>query len=127
MNTVSLVGRVVQDPEERNLGGNVAMSKFNIAVDRYFGAQKAERQSQGKVTADFPRIVVWGKQAENCVKYLKRGSLVSVQGRLITSVYDRAGEHVYCTEILGERVKFLTHRRNEEYLEKYEDEIADHA
>lgn len=112
MNTVSLVGRVVQNPEERNCEGDVTLSKFNIAVDRYFGAQKHERQSMGKVVADFPRIVVWGRQAENCCKYLKKGSLVSVQGRVITSVYERDGETVYTTEILGEKVKFLSGRRD---------------
>lgn len=120
MNTVSLVGRVVQNPEERHVDGEMTYSKFNIAIDRYFGAQKAERQSMGKVTADFPRIVVWGRQAENCVKFLRKGSLVSVQGRIITSVYEKDGEHVYSTEILGEKVKFLSHKKEEEYIDSYE-------
>lgn len=113
MNTVSLVGRVVQNPEERQVDGDVTLSKFNIAVDRYFGAQKQERQSMGKVTADFPRIVVWGRQAENCIKYLKKGSLVSIQGRVITSVYEREGENIYSTEILGEKVKFLNYKKDD--------------
>ncbi|MDO4753482.1 MAG: single-stranded DNA-binding protein [Bacillota bacterium] len=118
MNTVSLVGRLVQNPEERSYDGNVTLSKFNIAVDRYFGAQKHERQSLGKVVADFPRIVVWGRQAENCCKYLKKGSLVSVQGRVITSVYEKEGENIYTTEILGEKVKFLSNRKDVDYSEE---------
>lgn len=107
MNTVNLVGRVVQNPEEKVLEDGAVMSKFNLAIDRYYGAQKIEKQSMGKVTADFPRIVVWGKQADNCVKYLKKGSLVSIQGKVITSMFERDGENYYSTEILGEKVRFL--------------------
>ncbi len=107
MNQVSLVGTVVQDPEERMSANNLKFSKFNVAVDRYFGSQKAERQSLGKPTADFPRIVVWGKQAEKCVKYLKKGSLISIEGKIITSVYEKEGMNIYSTEILGEKIKML--------------------
>lgn len=90
---------------------NIKFSKFNIAIDRYFGAQRAERQSLGKATADFPRIVVWGKQAENCAKYLKKGALISIEGKIITSVYEKEGVNVYSTEILGEKVKMLQPRK----------------
>lgn len=107
MNTVSLVGRLVRDPDAKRVDNDLALSKFSIAVDRYFGAQKQERQSLGKVTADFPRIVVWGRQAENCAKYLRKGSLVSVQGRIVTSMYEKDGENVYSTEVLGDKIRFL--------------------
>lgn len=110
MNQVSLVGRLVQDPELRELDDGVTYSRFNLAVDRYLGAaQRKEKQSEGKATADFPRIVVWGRQADNCSKYLQKGSMVSLQGRIVTSVYEnKNGENVYSTEIMGERVQFLS-------------------
>lgn len=109
MNQVSLVGRIVQNPELKNLQDGNSVTKFNIAIDRYLAlAQKEEKKNEGKATADFPRIIVWGKQAENCCKYLSKGSMVSITGRVSTSVYENSdGENVYMTEIVGERVQFL--------------------
>ncbi|MDO4799928.1 MAG: single-stranded DNA-binding protein [Bacillota bacterium] len=109
MNQVTLVGRVVQDPELKEIREGVSITRFNLAVDRYLGsAQRNEKKSEGKVTADFPRIVVWGKQAQNCSKFLKKGSLISLQGRVATSMYENAhGDNVFVTEIVGEKVQFL--------------------
>lgn len=109
MNQVSLVGRIVQNPELKNLQDGNSVTKFNIAIDRYLAlAQKEEKKSEGKATADFPRVIVWGKQAENCCKYLSKGSMVSITGRVSTSVFENSdGENVYITEIVGERVQFL--------------------
>lgn len=109
MNQVSLVGRLVQNPELKVLQDGNSVTKFNVAIDRYLAlAQKEEKKSEGKATADFPRIIVWGKQAENCCKYLMKGAMVSVVGRVSTSVFENSeGENVYMTEIVGERVQFL--------------------
>lgn len=109
MNQVSLVGRIVQNPELKNLSDGNSVTKFNIAIDRYLAlAQKEEKKNEGKATADFPRVIVWGKQAENCCKYLTKGSMVSISGRVSTSVYENSeGDNVYMTEIVGERVQFL--------------------
>jgi len=109
MNHVSLVGRLVQNPELKVLQDGNSVTKFNIAIDRYLAlAQKEEKKSEGKATADFPRIIVWGKQAENCCKYLMKGAMVSIVGRVSTSVFENSeGENVYMTEIVGERVQFL--------------------
>ena len=81
----------------------------SVAIDRYLAlAQKEEKKSEGKATADFPRVIVWGKQAENCCKYLMKGAMVSIVGRVSTSVFENSdGENVYMTEIVGERVQFL--------------------
>ena len=109
MNQISLVGRMVQNPELKTLQDGNCMTKFNIAIDRYLASsQKEEKKNEGKATADFPRITVWGKQAENCCKYLAKGAMVSITGRVSTSVYENVeGENVYLTEIIGERVQFL--------------------
>ena len=119
MNQVSLVGRMVQNPELKVLQDGNCVTKFNIAIDRYLAlSQKEEKKSEGKATADFPRIIVWGKQAENCCKYLMKCAMVSINGRVSTSVYENSdGENVYMTEIVGERVQFLEpvnseHRKN---------------
>lgn len=109
MNQVSLVGRMVQTPELKVLQDGNCVTKFSIAIDRYYAnSQKEEKKNEGKATADFPRVIVWGKQAENCCKYLVKGAMVSVAGRVATSVFENTdGENVYLTEIVGERVHFL--------------------
>ncbi len=110
MNSVILVGRLTADPELRFLPGNgTAVATFAMAVDKNLARdKKLEFEQQGKPTADFPRIVVWGKQAENCASYLSKGKLVAVQGRLQTRTYDNnQGQRVYITEVNAERVQFL--------------------
>jgi len=109
MNNVSLIGRLVQTPEIKNLTDGKTMTKFNIAINRYLSqSQIDEKKAEGKDTADFPRITVWGRTAENCCKYLKKGSMISVTGHIMTSHYENdIGERVYTTDIIGERITFL--------------------
>ena len=102
MNSVILIGRLTRDPELRYTSGTqMAVAKFSIAVDRPVRAGK-ERE------ADFPRITVFGKQAENCERYLAKGRMVGVQGRLQTGSYqDKDGRTVYTTDVIADRVEFL--------------------
>ena len=103
MNSVILTGRLTRDPELRYTSGQnqMAVAKFSIAVDRPVRAGK-ERE------ADFPRITVFGKQAENCEKYLAKGRMVGIQGRLQTGSYqDKDGKTVYTTDVIADRVEFL--------------------
>ena len=102
MNSVVLIGRLTSDPEVRYAAETqMAIAKFSIAIDRYQAAGK-EKQT------DFPRITVFGKQAENCEKYLVKGRLVAVQGRLQTGSYkNKDGATVYTTDVVADRVEFL--------------------
>lgn len=101
MNSVILIGRLTRDPELRYTGSQMAVAKFTIAIDR-MARQGEERK------ADFPRVTVFGKQAENCEKYLAKGRLVGVQGRLQTGSYqDKDGKTVYTTDVIADRVEFL--------------------
>ena len=102
MNSVILIGRLTRDPELRYTNGSqMAIAKFSLAVDRPV-RQGEERK------ADFPRITVFGKQAENCEKYLTKGKMVCVQGRIQTGSYqDKDGKTVYTTDVIADRVEFL--------------------
>lgn len=102
MNRAMLVGRITKDPELKYTGGNIAVTRFTVAVTRPFANQKGERE------ADFVGVVVWRKQAENVSKYCKKGSLVGVDGRIQTSSYDaQDGSKRYVTEIVADSVQFL--------------------
>lgn len=102
MNSVVLIGRLTRDPELRYTSGTqMAVTSFNIAVDR-------PTRSGGERQADFPRITVFGKQAENCEKYLAKGRLVAIQGRIQTGSYqNKNGDTVYTTDVIADRVQFL--------------------
>lgn len=102
MNSVVLIGRLTRDPETRYTSGTqMAVCTFTIAIDRM------TRQGEEKKT-DFPRITVFGKQAENCERFLKKGRLVGVQGRLQTGSYtNKDGATVYTTDVVADRVEFL--------------------
>lgn len=102
MNSVVLIGRLTGDPEMRYIASSqTAVAQFSVAVDRPFSKDKE------KIT-DFFRIVVFGKPAENCEKFLAKGRLVGVQGRLQNNNYTtQSGEKRYTTEVVAERVEFL--------------------
>ena len=110
MNNVVLIGRLVRDPELRFVpGSGMAVANFTMAIDKGLTREKKQEfESQGKPTADFIRIVVWGKQAENCSQYLAKGKLVAIQGSIQTGSYKTTtGETKYTTEVLANRVEFL--------------------
>ena len=110
MNNVVLIGRLVRDPELKFIPSNGrAVANFTLAVDKQLPKDiKADYESKGKPTADFIRIVVFGKQAENCANYLKKGIMTSVIGRISTGSYTtQSGEKRYTTEVVANRVEFL--------------------
>lgn len=108
MNISILKGRLTKDPEVRYNPekGMVEYVKFNLAVDR-----PVKRGEEKK--ADFPRITMFGKQAENCEKYLAKGWLVKgrlvlIQGKIQTGSYqDKDGKTVYTTDIIGDKIDIL--------------------
>lgn len=110
MNSVQLIGRLTQDPELRfSQGSNMAVARFTLAVDKGLSRDKRDEMAkQGKPTADFPRIIVFGRQAENCANYLAKGKMCAVSGSVQTGSYkNQQGQKVYTTEILANRVEFL--------------------
>lgn len=102
LNRVVLVGRLTKDIELRYTSSNVAVAQFTIAVNRTFSNQSGERE------ADFVNCVAWRNQAENMSKYVKKGALIGVDGRIQTRSYDDAtGKRVYVTEVVADSVQFL--------------------
>lgn len=110
MNNVILIGRLIKDVELRyTQSSNATYARFTIAVDRGMSKdKKQEAEEKGQPTADFINIVVWGKQAENCQKYLQKGRNVAIQGRIQSGSYTaQDGTKRYTTEVWAERVQFI--------------------
>ena len=102
MNKVILIGRLTKDPELRYTSSNRPVTQITVAVNRTFANQNGERE------ADFINVVIWDKQAENVAKYLTKGRLVAVEGRIQTRNYDNnEGKKVYVTEVVALSVQFL--------------------
>ena len=105
MNKAFLIGRLTRDPELRYSSTNTPIVNFSIAVDRQFTNKEGQRET------DFIRIVAYNKQAENIKKYITKGSLVAIDGRIQTGSYDdKDGKRVYTTDIIADRVQFLSNK-----------------
>ncbi|MDO4799119.1 MAG: single-stranded DNA-binding protein [Bacillota bacterium] len=123
MNSVVLIGRLVKNPEIKFVpASGTAVANFTLAIDKGLTREKKQEfESQGKPTADFIRIVVWGKQAESCSNYLSKGKLVAIQGSIQSSSYKtQSGDTRYVTDVIANKVEFLewgertTNQRNDE-------------
>lgn len=109
MNKVFLIGRLTKDPELRYTSNNVPCCIFSLAVNRNFTNPNGERE------ADFINIVVWKNMAENCSKYLTKGSQVAIEGRIQVRTYDaQDGSKKYVTEVIAENVQFLDSKKEEQ-------------
>jgi len=103
MNKVILVGNLTRDPELSETPSGVAVCRFAIAVSRDYANADGTRE------ADFFNITVWRSRAENCGKYLKKGSKVAVVGSLQTRSYeDKDGIKRNVTDIVANEVEFLS-------------------
>lgn len=101
MNNVTLIGRLTRDPEVRYSDTGTAVGRFSLAIDR--GKDK-KGEDRG---ADFPSVVCFGKTAELVEKYVAKGRLVGVTGRLQTGSYEKDGHKVYTTDVVADRIEFL--------------------
>lgn len=112
MNQVVLIGRLARKPELRYTQSNIAVASTTVAVNR---PRKKDKEEE----ADFINIKVWGKQAENTHKYLDKGSLVAIEGRIQTGSYEgNDGQKRYITEVIADNVQFLESKKSVQITEK---------
>lgn len=103
MNLVVLQGRLTKEPIVRYTpDSQLAIASFSVAVDR------GKNKNGEDMGADFIPVKVFGKQAENCERFLGKGCRVSVQGRIQTGSYeDKNGQKVFTTDVIAQRVEFI--------------------
>lgn len=101
MNSVNIIGRLTKDPEIRYTRDQTAVATFTVAIDRPVSSGQEKK-------TDFPRVTAFGRTAENCEKFLAKGRLVGIQGRIQTGSYtNKDGATVYTTDVVADRVEFL--------------------
>jgi single-strand DNA-binding protein len=104
VNKVILIGNLGADPEVRFTPGGQAVANFRIATNESWTDKNGQKQER----TEWHRIVAWGKLAELCGEYLKKGRQAYVEGRLQTREWtDKEGRKNYTTEIIASTVQFL--------------------
>ena len=104
VNKVILVGRLGRDPETRYTGGGQAVANFSVATDESYKDKNGERQKR----TEWHKIVVWGKQAEIAQQYLKKGSLIFIDGRIQSREWqDKEGQKRTSFEIVASNFRML--------------------
>lgn len=107
LNKAMLIGRLGQDPEVRYTQSNTAVANFSLATNERFKDRNGEWQER----TEWHRIVAWGRTAEICQEYLKKGSLVYVEGPIQTNEWeDKDGHKRYTTEIKAQFMRMLDSR-----------------
>ncbi len=102
LNKAMVFGNLTRDPEMKALPSGMQVCSFSLATNRVYNDRDGKRQE----AADYHNIVVFGKQAENCAKYLTKGSSAYVEGRMQTRSWDKDGVKQYRTEVIADRVQF---------------------
>lgn len=109
MNRVLLIGNTTKAPEYQTTNSGVSVCKFNIAVNRNYTDASGNRET------DFINIVTWRGLADNCAKYLTKGSKIAVCGSIQNRTYeDKNGTKRYITEVLATDVEFLSAKKADE-------------
>jgi len=104
VNKVILVGRLGRDPETRYTGGGQAVANFSVATDESYKDKAGERQKR----TEWHKIVVWGRQAEIAQQYLKKGSLIFIEGRIQSREWqDKEGQKRTSFEIVASNFRML--------------------
>lgn len=107
MNKCFFIGNLTRDPEPSTTNGGISVCKFCIAVQRSRSSESGERE------ADFFNVITWRGLADNCSKYLVKGSKVAISGRIENRSYeDKNGDKRYVTEVTADEVEFLSAKSN---------------
>jgi single-strand DNA-binding protein len=104
VNKVILVGRLGADPDMRYTPSGQGVCELRVATSESWNDKNGQRQER----TEWHRVVVWGKRAEICSKYLSKGRQVYIEGRIQTRNYDdKEGNKRYITEVIANDVQFL--------------------
>jgi single-strand DNA-binding protein len=107
VNRVILVGNLGRDPELRYTAGGQPVASFSVATNERWNDREGKTQER----TEWHRIVVWGKQGENCANYLQKGRSVYIEGRLQTREWeDKEGQKRQTTEVVAQTVQVLDRR-----------------
>ncbi len=107
VNKVILIGRLGKDPEVRNLENGATVANFSVATSETY---KDKNTGEKKEITEWHNVVLWRNQAEVAAKYLHKGDLVYIEGKLRTRSWEKEGVTRYTTEVVGDNMTMLGSR-----------------
>ena len=122
LNRVQLIGRLGKDPESRFTPTGKKVTQFSVAVSNRWKS----RDGENKESTEWVNVEAWDRLGEVCQEYLKKGSLVYVEGRLKTDKYEDKGENKYYTKVVALSMKMLDRKPAEEPVMAVEEEAPEY-
>ncbi len=122
LNRVQLIGRLGRDPESKFTPTGKKVTHFSLAVSNHW----KDKSGETKESTEWVNIEVWGRLGEVCQEYLKKGSLVFLEGRLKTDKYEDKGETKYFTKVVALALQVLDKRPAEESMLAVDDDPGDY-
>jgi single-strand DNA-binding protein len=110
LNRVQLIGRLGKDPESKFTPTGKKVCHFSLAVSNRW----KDKNGETREATEWVNIEAWGRLGEVCQEYLKKGSLIYVEGRLKTDKYEDKGETKYFTKVVAQTLQFLDKKEKEE-------------
>lgn len=122
LNRVQLIGRLGKDPESKFTPTGKKVAHFSLAVSNRW----KDKSGETKESTEWVNIEAWGRLGEVCQEYLKKGSLVFLEGRLQTDRYEDKGETKYYTKVVAQTLQFLDKRPAEEPMMSVDEDPGDY-
>lgn len=122
LNRVQFIGRLGKDPESRFTPTGKRVTHFSLAVSNRWKSKDGET----KEYTEWVNIEVWGRLGEVCQEYLKKGSLIYLEGRLKTDKYEDKGEAKYYTKVVATGLEFLDKKPVDEPVMGVEEEASEY-
>ena len=107
LNQIVLVGRLVQDPEIKELENGKKVTNITLAVKRSY------KNSEGIYETDFIPCIVWNEMAENAAEFCRKGDIIGIKGRLQTDTYEKDSKNITKLNIIAEKVTFLSSKKED--------------
>jgi single-strand DNA-binding protein len=114
LNRVQLIGRLGRDPESKFTPTGKKVAHFSVAISNRW----KDREGEMRESTEWVNVEAWERLGETCQQYLKKGSLVYIEGRLKTDKYENQGDTRYFTKIVAQTVQFLDSRAASDELEE---------
>jgi single-strand DNA-binding protein len=121
LNRVQLIGRLGKDPESRYTPTGKQVTTFSLAV-----SNRWKSQGDTKEYTEWINVEAWGRLGEVCQEYLKKGSLIYLEGRLKTDRYEDKGEQKYFTKVVALSMQMLDKKPADEPMMSVDEEPADY-
>jgi single-strand DNA-binding protein len=122
LNRVQLIGRLGKDPESKFTPTGKKVTHFSLAVSNRW----KDKNGETREATEWVNIEAWGRLGEVCQEYLKKGSLIFIEGRLKTDKYEDKGETKYFTKVVAQTLQFLDKKEKEEPLMAVDEEAAEY-